>query len=52
LKVLYVIPTGSNPSGGTLTLERKEQLYNIAKAPQNDLLILEDDPYYYLQLEG
>eukprot|EP00808_Paulinella_micropora_P010892 g51762.t1 len=46
-KVLYTVPTGANPSGGTMTLERKIKLYKVAR--EYDLLILEDDPYYYLQ---
>lgn len=48
-KVLYTIPTGSNPSGGSQTLERKKKIYEIASRPQNNLLIIEDDPYYFLQ---
>jgi len=46
-RVLYTIPTGANPSGGSMTLERKQDLYAIAQ--RFDLLIIEDDPYYYLQ---
>ncbi|GBG30372.1 Kynurenine/alpha-aminoadipate aminotransferase, mitochondrial [Hondaea fermentalgiana] len=46
-KVLYVIPTGSNPTGISLSLERRRELYAIAC--KHDLLILEDDPYYFLQ---
>jgi len=46
-KVLYTIPTGSNPTGGSLTLDRKRAVYSIAQ--KNNLIILEDDPYYYLQ---
>lgn len=48
-KVLYTIPTGSNPSGGTLSLDRKKRLYEIAC--KHDLIILEDDPYYYINFE-
>merc|ERR1719265_1703483 len=46
-RVLYTIPTGSNPAGVSLSEERRDQLYEIAC--EFDLLILEDDPYYYLQ---
>jgi len=49
-KVLYTIPTGSNPTGASLSLERKKTIYEIAS--EFNLLILEDDPYYYLRLEG
>jgi kynurenine/2-aminoadipate aminotransferase len=43
----YTIPTGANPTGASLTLERKKTLYRLAQ--QYNLLILEDDPYYFLQ---
>eukprot|EP00298_Acanthocystis_sp_HF-20_P016618 c21531_g1_i2.p1 GENE.c21531_g1_i2~~c21531_g1_i2.p1 ORF type:complete len:434 (-),score=175.19 c21531_g1_i2:9-1310(-) len=45
-KVLYMIPTGQNPSGNTMSLKRKREIYHIAQ--KYDLVILEDDPYYYL----
>jgi kynurenine/2-aminoadipate aminotransferase len=48
-KVLYTIPTGSNPTGGSLNLERKRAIYELAC--EHDILLLEDDPYYYLQLD-
>lgn len=44
-KVVYVIPTGSNPSGSTMTLARKKHL--LALASTHDLMVLEDDPYYF-----
>ena len=46
-KLLYLIPNGGNPTGAGLTLERKKEIYEIARL--YDLLILEDDPYFYLQ---
>ncbi|XP_076463202.1 kynurenine/alpha-aminoadipate aminotransferase, mitochondrial-like [Babylonia areolata] len=46
-KLLYLIPNGGNPSGAGLTLSRKKEIYDIART--YDLLILEDDPYYFLQ---
>eukprot|EP00730_Choanoeca_flexa_P019441 TRINITY_DN9495_c0_g1_i4.p1 TRINITY_DN9495_c0_g1~~TRINITY_DN9495_c0_g1_i4.p1 ORF type:complete len:405 (+),score=71.00 TRINITY_DN9495_c0_g1_i4:128-1342(+) len=45
-RVIYTIPTGSNPSGATLSLERRKQLYAICQ--HHNLLIMEDDPYRYL----
>eukprot|EP00937_MAST-01D_sp_MAST-1D-sp2_P006379 g6379.t1 len=48
-RVLYTIPNGSNPTGGSLTMARKRRVYEIARRPENDLIVLEDDPYYYLQ---
>lgn len=49
-QVIYTIPTGCNPTGASLPLERRRKLYEIARQPQHNLLILEDDPYYYLQV--
>eukprot|EP00516_Mucochytrium_quahogii_P007221 CAMPEP_0203756388 /NCGR_PEP_ID=MMETSP0098-20131031/9690_1 /ASSEMBLY_ACC=CAM_ASM_000208 /TAXON_ID=96639 /ORGANISM=" , Strain NY0313808BC1" /LENGTH=423 /DNA_ID=CAMNT_0050648261 /DNA_START=95 /DNA_END=1366 /DNA_ORIENTATION=+ len=46
-RILYTIPTGSNPTGISIDLQRRKDLYAVAK--KHDLLILEDDPYYYLQ---
>lgn len=46
-RVLYTVPTGSNPTGATLSEDRRDDLYNICR--EYDILILEDDPYYYLQ---
>jgi kynurenine/2-aminoadipate aminotransferase len=45
-KVLYVIPTGQNPAGCTLSEERKRQIYRLAC--KHNIIILEDDPYYFL----
>eukprot|EP01133_Synstelium_polycarpum_P006534 gene6534-7567_t len=49
-KILYTIPTGQNPSGCTMTVERKAQIYQICS--RYNMLILEDDPYYYLSFSG
>ncbi|XP_045158771.2 kynurenine/alpha-aminoadipate aminotransferase, mitochondrial-like [Mercenaria mercenaria] len=46
-KLLYLIPNGGNPTGHGLTEERKRKIYSIAQ--KYNLLILEDDPYFYLQ---
>ncbi|RUS23454.1 pyridoxal phosphate-dependent transferase [Endogone sp. FLAS-F59071] len=46
-KILYTIPSGSNPSGSSAPLERKREIYKLAS--MYNVLILEDDPYYYLQ---
>lgn len=50
IKFIYVIPTFQNPSGRTMTLERRKQLLEIAK--KYDVLILEDNPYFELRYEG
>jgi len=44
-----VNPTGANPSGTLIPTERKKELYSIAR--QYNLLIIEDDPYYFLHFE-
>ncbi|KAF5392412.1 hypothetical protein D9757_002328 [Collybiopsis confluens] len=44
---LYTVPVGHNPTGATLSLERKKAIYNICV--QYDIIICEDDPYYALQ---
>lgn len=48
-KLLYTIPTGQNPTGGTISLERRKKVYEICK--QYDILIVEDEPYYFLQMD-
>ncbi|KAK5109814.1 hypothetical protein LTR62_006547 [Meristemomyces frigidus] len=47
--VLYTVPTGQNPTGSTQTLERRRAIYAIAQ--KHDILILEDEPYYFLQMQ-
>ena len=46
--VLYVIPSGHNPTGITQSRERRKAIYQVAE--KHDLYIIEDDPYYFLQL--
>ncbi|XP_073433441.1 kynurenine/alpha-aminoadipate aminotransferase, mitochondrial isoform X3 [Dendrobates tinctorius] len=46
-KILYTIPNGGNPTGASLTRDRKIEVYKIAQ--EYDLIIVEDDPYYFLQ---
>lgn len=48
--VLYTIPSGQNPTGATQTHKRKQEIYEIAE--QFDLAVIEDDPYYFLQLDS
>ncbi|XP_061566814.1 kynurenine/alpha-aminoadipate aminotransferase, mitochondrial isoform X2 [Cololabis saira] len=48
-KILYTIPNGGNPTGASMTAERKKDVYELAR--QYDMLIIEDDPYYFLQFE-
>jgi len=49
-KFIYTVPSGHNPGGVALTQERKEQMLRIAST--HDLLILEDDPYQLVSLDG
>ncbi|XP_053716611.1 kynurenine/alpha-aminoadipate aminotransferase, mitochondrial isoform X2 [Synchiropus splendidus] len=46
-RVLYTIPNGGNPTGASMTTERKREVYQLAR--EYDMLIIEDDPYYFLQ---
>ncbi len=48
--LLYTIPTFQNPSGRTLTTERRRRIAEIASAA--NLLVLEDDPYGLVRYEG
>ncbi|HEX9380641.1 MAG TPA: PLP-dependent aminotransferase family protein [Gaiellaceae bacterium] len=47
---LYTIPTFQNPSGRTLSTERRHRLVELAQ--EHDLLVLEDDPYGLVRFEG
>lgn len=38
---------GHNPTGGVLPMERRKELYRICQI--FDVVIIEDDPYWYLQ---
>lgn len=42
-RVLLQVPTGQNPTGITLTYQRRQTIYEMAV--KWDLIILEDDPY-------
>src|SRR5207253_1313819 len=47
---LYTIPTFQNPSGRTLSLERRLRIAELARERQ--LLVLEDDPYGLVRYDG
>lgn len=49
-KLLYLIPNFQNPSGVTLSLERRREVIEIAQ--ERELLILEDNPYGLLRYDG
>lgn len=46
VKLLYTIPNFQNPSGVTMTAEKRREVLRIAR--KHNFLILEDDPYYEL----
>jgi len=50
LKAVYVIPDFQNPSGITMSLEKRKRLLEIAR--REDLLIFEDNPYGHLRFAG
>jgi DNA-binding transcriptional MocR family regulator len=47
---LYTIPTFQNPSGRTLSSERRARLIEIVR--EHELAVLEDDPYGLVRFEG
>jgi 2-aminoadipate transaminase len=49
-KLLYTIPDFQNPTGATLSAERRYKLMELAS--RHDLLILEDTAYRELRFEG
>jgi len=50
MKGIYVIPDFQNPSGITMSLEKRRRVLEIAK--REGLLVFEDDPYGKLRFEG
>ncbi|MBK1682764.1 PLP-dependent aminotransferase family protein [Rhodoferax fermentans] len=49
-KLVYLIPTFGNPSGATLSLERRKRILEIAVRTQT--LVVEDDPYGELYFDA
>ncbi|KAL7951115.1 pyridoxal phosphate-dependent transferase [Trichoderma barbatum] len=45
--VIYVVPTCSNPSGKTMSVQRRESLVKLAR--KYDALVISDDVYDFLQ---
>ncbi|GAA5823227.1 hypothetical protein JCM5353_005126 [Sporobolomyces roseus] len=48
-KLLYTIPTGSNPTGCSSPLERRQKILQLVR--KYNLLLLEDDAYHYLSFD-
>ena len=49
-KMIYTVPTFQNPSGRTMSLERRKKLAELAN--QYDVLVLGDDPYRDIRYSG
>ena len=49
-KFIYTVPTFQNPTGVTMSLERRRRLVRLAA--ERELLVLEDNPYGLLRYEG
>jgi DNA-binding transcriptional MocR family regulator len=45
--LMYTVTMGQNPTSGLLSLQRREDIYALCH--KYDILIIEDDPYWYLQ---
>jgi 2-aminoadipate transaminase len=50
VKFIYMVPNFSNPSGVTLSLNRRKKVLELAKKYKT--IILEDNPYGMLRFEG
>jgi 2-aminoadipate transaminase len=49
-KIVYVIPTFQNPTGRTLSMERRQKIAELGS--KYDVIILEDDPYRDIRYSG
>jgi len=50
VKFIYSVPNFDNPSGVTLSLEKRKRLVDLSQ--KYNILIIEDDPYGELRYEG
>lgn len=50
IKMIYLIPNFSNPTGLTMPLERRKAIYEVAK--KHGIMIVEDNPYGELRFKG
>ncbi|KAL1407665.1 hypothetical protein Q8F55_007098 [Vanrija albida] len=48
-RVIYSTPVGCNPSGCSASAQRKRDVLQVMK--KYDLLMMEDDPYYFLTVD-
>jgi DNA-binding transcriptional MocR family regulator len=49
-KMIYAVPDFQNPTGVTLSLERRKHLISLAN--RHDLIVLEDTPYRHIRFTG
>ncbi|KAI0116971.1 PLP-dependent transferase [Daldinia grandis] len=47
--LLYTVPSGQNPTGATQSEQRRRDIYAVCQ--KHDVYILEDEPYYFLQMQ-
>jgi len=47
--LLYTVPSGQNPTGATQDGDRRREIYAVCQ--KHDIYILEDEPYYFLQMQ-
>ncbi|KAI5924290.1 pyridoxal phosphate-dependent transferase [Camillea tinctor] len=45
--IMYTVTIGHNPTSGVLSLQRRKEIYALCS--KYDVIIVEDDPYWYLQ---
>jgi len=50
VKFVYSVPTFQNPTGRTIPIDRRKAIARIVR--QNDVLLVEDDPYSALRYRG
>lgn len=60
-RVIYLVPyfsfgrrglifsTGQNPTGASMYLQRRKDIYRVCQ--KHNLIIIEDEPYYFLQMD-
>lgn len=45
--IMYTVTMGQNPTSGLLSVKRRKEIYEVCQ--KFDVLIVEDDPYFYIQ---
>ena len=45
--IMYTVTMGQNPTSGLLSVHRRKEIYEVCQ--RFDVLIVEDDPYFYIQ---